>query len=161
MKFTMQAGTKEIQEFDDAHHYMAGKLGIPYTQIPQEVMEAFNHDPATKPNRRLNGWRLVEDVNLRLERQRDTLAIFTSSITKAIKPFYSSIQVYDKATKTLSERVEQLHAERSGVLQEVRRTNEVVARVKELRDKLKPAYDEAGRYTSANYPEVRVSMLQF
>lgn len=157
MKYLLQSGTKSFMEFDDIHHFMADKLGLPYTRIPTDVLDAFNHDPAavTGPTRRLSGWRAVEDIHLRLERQRDTLLLFTSALSNTIEPMaLSSNAIYDEAITTLSDRLDQLHVERSEVLQKVRRTNELVAKVKELRDKLKPEFDEAGRTTSANYPEV-------
>lgn len=164
MKYLLQSGTKSFVEFDDIHHFMADKLGLPYTRIPSDVLDAFNHDPAavTGPTRRLSGWRAVEDIHLRLERQRDTLLLFTSALSDTIKPLaLSSNGIYDDAISTLTDRLEQLHAERSSALQKVRRTNELVAKVKDLRDKLKPEFDEAGRYTSANYPEVDENTVCF
>ena len=164
IKFLLQTACKSLIEYDDTQQGMADKLGLSYSRLPPEVLEAFNHDPAavTGKTRRLSGWRAVEDIHSRRNKQKKILIDFLASKEETVAPLsVPGDGIYGNAINTLSEYVEHLHRERSAVLLEVRKTSELLATVKKLRDQVKPEFDSTGVDTSANYPEVSHILATF
>ncbi|KAH8119878.1 hypothetical protein DFH11DRAFT_1499342 [Phellopilus nigrolimitatus] len=157
MKLLLQTASRSIIEYDDTQHAMSEKLGLSYSRLPPEILEAFSHDPAavTANTRRLKGWRAVEDIYLRCERQRAILKTFVASMPSSVTPLTLPANgIYEDATTTLANLVERLYNQRSAVLFRVRETNELLSKIKKMRDELKPEFDAANQYTSANYPEL-------
>ncbi|EJD03634.1 uncharacterized protein FOMMEDRAFT_166988 [Fomitiporia mediterranea MF3/22] len=157
MRALLQVASRSIHDYDETQSSMAQKLGLNYQPLPPEVLEAVKHDPSASVGhlRSLQGWRAVEDIHLRRERQKDVLQRFTSSLQNSIAPLsLPKDGIYERTMASLSDLVERLHSQRSTVLSHVRQTHELLARVKKMRDELKPEFDEASKHTSANYPEL-------
>ncbi|THH09613.1 hypothetical protein EW145_g1894 [Phellinidium pouzarii] len=163
MRLLLQTTSRSIVDYDDTQYVMSERLGLSYSRLPPEVLEAFSHDPASTGGntRRQKGWRSIEEVYLRRERQEDVLKAFVASIPESVMPlFLPNDSIYENAACNLTELVERLHNQRSTILSQVRQTNELLIKAKRMRDDLKPEFDETNRLTSANYPElVRLETL--
>lgn len=164
MKNLLQVASKAISEYDETQSIMSEKLGLKYSCLPFDVLEAFKHDPSVTTGhlRTLRGWRAVEDIQARRERQKEILQAFVGSLPDSISPLsLPENGVYENATTRLTNLVERLHSQRSTVLSHVRQTQELLSKVKKMRNELKPEFDEASQYTSVNYPEVCSHCLFF
>ena len=137
---------------------MAERLGLAYNRLPSEVLEALKHDPSASTGhlRNLRGWRAVEDIHNRRERQQEILQAFVASLPESVGPLgLPKDGIYEGAIADLTQLVEQLHKKRHIVVSHVEQTQELLSTVKKIRDELKPEYEEVSRHTSVNYPEVR------
>ncbi|KAI5121170.1 hypothetical protein M0805_007167 [Coniferiporia weirii] len=154
MKLLLQTASRSVAEYDDTQCTMSEKLGLVYRRLPRDALQAFSHDPAGKMSE-LKGWRGVEEVFLRRKRQKDIFEMFTASISDTVTPLrLPKDGLYKDVSDSLTELVERLHSQRSTVLSQVRQSNELLIRVKRMRDELKPEFDAASKYTSANYSEL-------
>lgn len=159
----LQTASKTILDYDETQSGMAESLSLQYTRLPQGVLDAFSQDCGSLSSgtrKGVTGWRCVEETFERSEKQRKILRKYVKS--RSVKPSsLPQVGIYEKETKALSDLVEELHKQRSVVLSRVRSAGELLKEVKKLRDVLKPEFDAAGKYTSANYPEVGSRLLFF
>ncbi|TDL28266.1 hypothetical protein BD410DRAFT_739877 [Rickenella mellea] len=158
----LQTASRTVQEYDELQRGFSQALGLSYSRILPEVLEALSHDPSavTGNTRRLTGWRAVEDIHERRSRQRVVLQAFLASLPIPVVTTAEVRGVCDAHISTVLELVEQLSGERQQVLDCVQEAGSLLSRVKELRDQLKPEFDAAERETSASYPElVRLESL--
>lgn len=153
----LQISSRSITDYDETQSAISDKLGLGYSRLPPKVLEALRHDPSVSTGhlRNLKGWRAVEDIHHRREQQRQILQTYTASLPAAVTPLSLPKEgIYENAIANLRELVERLHNQRSTVLSHVQQTQELLSKVKKMRDELKPEFDETSRHTSVNYPEV-------
>ncbi|OCB87908.1 hypothetical protein A7U60_g5045 [Sanghuangporus baumii] len=163
MKSLLQLAARSMADYDETQSAISDKLGLGYSRLPPEVLETLKHDPSAIAGhlRNLKGWRAVEDIHNRRERQRQILQTFVASLPDTVAPLsLPKDGIYENAIANLRGLVERLHSQRNTVLSHVRQTQELLSKVKKMRDELKPEFDETSRHTSVNYPElVRLESL--
>ncbi len=88
MKQLLQTAAKTISEYDEIQRLMAEKLGMNYRQIPADALEAICHDPSstTGNTRRATGWKAVEEIHDRCERQEMALESFEPPLLNGLSP---------------------------------------------------------------------------
>lgn len=164
MKQLLQTAAKTISEYDEIQRLMAEKLGMNYRQIPADALEAICHDPSstTGNTRRATGWKAVEEIHDRCERQEMALESFEPPLLNGLSPAtMPDGGIYHRHIETLTSQLEELGNERLTIVAEVKRLVELLRDVKMLRDQLKPDLDETGKHTSLNYPEVNIRFVQW
>ena len=151
-----------IREYENVQSSLAMLLDQPHVPISQDVLDAFSHDPAsvTSGTRRLKSWRAVEDIQDRINRQRDTLHAFVASIN-ASKDDVGSGSVFEEPIQSLSESLEKLEQRRQDIAHKAEQVAETLARVKDVHSSVKNEYNEVLAHTSLVYPEVRDSTFYF
>lgn len=144
-----------IREYETVQKSLATSLGVPYTSIPQEVLDALNHDPCSvvSGTKRFKSWRAVEDIHGRIVRQRDTLRNFTQTpagngiVTPSKSSFVDSIA-------TLTDALQQLEVHRQDIVSKAETVADALVRVKGVHATVKREYNETMGHTSSVYPEV-------
>lgn len=162
IKSLMNGAYKTIIEYDETQQAMAERINQPYTPIPPEVLKALSQDPYHAPGdaRHLKGWEGVEAICNHRKNHRSTLETFVASISETIQPlFVPDSSIYDDEMESLSQLIKRLRTQRKDACARAKETNDLLSKVKALRDELKPDYEEASMLTSANYPEVMISQI--
>ncbi len=129
-------------------------LDIPHVGMPQDVLDAFGHDPSavTGSTRRLRGWEAVEDIHSRVLRQRDALRRFIYSVEeKTPGPMKS---VLDHPIASLTRALENITAQHEEITLKAQEVAKVLQSVKSLHADVKAEYNETLAQTSVVYPEV-------
>jgi len=130
-------------------------LGVNYTPLPPELIDAFSHDPAvvTGATRQKGGWQAVEDIHSNITRQRDTVREYLRQERHVeVAPLPS---VLDSPLRSLQQSLDALEQRRGTISQKVQEVIETLARVKQLHAAVKAEYNNAMTHTSSVYPEVR------
>lgn len=136
-------------------------LRIPYPKIPPEVMDAFVHDPAavTGATRRVKGWEAVEDIHVRIQRQRETLQSFLHAHDIGCDPAECTGNVFDDQIATAMRALEQLGSQREALAQKAEEVTSLLKRVKAVHATVKKDYNDTLAHTSLVYPEVGCSLM--
>ena len=132
-------------------------LGITYTPLPPELIDAFSHDPAvvTGATRHKKGWQAVEDIHNNIVRQRNTVRTYLRQARDTV--FAPPGSVLDSPLKSLQQSLDALERCRTDIFKKVQEAAETLARVKKLHTSVKAEYNDAMAHTSAVYPEVRLT----
>lgn len=148
---------RTILEYDETNQAIAEKLNLSYNRLPAEVLKALSQDPYHLHGeaRRLKGWQSVDAIRQHRKENRAVLEAFVSTMPNVIKPlFLPETSVYEKELSSLSAQLARLAQERERAVAEAKDVHALLAKVKALRDEVRPEYEEASMHTSANYPEV-------
>ena len=134
-------------------------LGTPYTRLPEELLDAFNHDPAAVAGntRRLKGWRAVEDIHRRVYRQRETLQSFLGSVTDDITVHPSPQGMFGEGMARLAATLTQLEMDRERIAARSKEVAKELGVVKVLQSDVKTRYNETLSQVSTIYPEVHLT----
>lgn len=132
-------------------------LKTPHARLPDELLDAFNHDPAAVVGntRRLKGWRAVEDIHRRIHRQRDTLQRFIVAAGDGMGVRPPKGGMFGEGMSRLKEALEYLGRERERMAGRSREAGKELAFVKALQGDVKVKYNETLAHVSTVYPEVR------
>ena len=152
-----------VREYENVLSRLSLLLGTPHYSIPLEVLEALSHDPASvmSGTKRLRGWRAVEDICDRINRQRETLRNFAASISHEAIPS-NNTYVFDGPIFTLSSQLDQLEHHRERIAREAESVVATLARVKDIQANVKRQYNDVMGQTSLIYPEVwHICMLVY
>ena len=162
IKHILLTASKGIAEYDELQKALSERLNLPYPPLSNDVLEAFSHDPSavTGNTRSLQGWRAVEDIHRRSTLQRQILTEFA----RALPCVVSSVNppddgIYEDTLSALTSLLGKLESQSQSVHSRVQELSDVLIRVKELRDQLKPEYENTGKQTSGTYPEVSLFVL--
>jgi hypothetical protein len=147
-----------LREYESLQSNLMNALGLPHRPLPQELLDAIGHDPAsvTGPTRRFRGWRAVEAVQARMARQRETLRIFLSVAAES-GGFPEPASGLDKPVEALIQSLDALESHRTEIAAKAQHVTEVLTRVKAMHAEVKKEYNDTLSHTSVIYPEVRVS----
>lgn len=147
--------TAEVREYDVAQSKLATLLDEPYQHIPQDVLDAFAHDPAavTGATRKFRGWRAVEDIHNRLVRQREVFRKFLSAAPEFGR-FPASDSVLDNPISALLSLLQRLETERQKITSSAKEVSQVLKNVETIHGDVKSEYNSALSHTSVVYPEV-------
>lgn len=149
-----------IREYENVQKSLATSLGVQYTSIPQEVLDALNHDPCSvvSATKRFKSWRAVDDIHSRIVRQRDVLRNFaqTTAGDGIATPPQS---VFADSIAGLTNALQQLEMHRQHIIEEAATVAKALVRVKDVHATVKREYNETMAHTSLVYPEVSRSIL--
>ncbi|KDQ31058.1 hypothetical protein PLEOSDRAFT_1075248 [Pleurotus ostreatus PC15] len=151
---TLNRVANTIREQDALHASFTAMLDVPHVGMPQDVLDAFGHDPAavTGSTRRLRGWEAVEDIHLRVLRQRDVLRRFIYSVEeKTPGPMKS---VLDHPIASLTRALEDITVQHEEITVKAQEVAKVLQSVKALHADVKAEYNETLAQTSVVYPEL-------
>lgn len=159
VRHLMQRLCTSLREYDSVQSGLSGLLGISYTKLPPEVLDAFVHDPSaiTGATRRAKSWRAVEDIHTRIERQHETLRSFINSQQLDSESMTLHQKVFDDPIAQLMSALDQLAIQRNELVQKAEEVGTVLKRVKAVQAGVKKEYNDTLAYTSLVYPEVRRS----
>lgn len=130
-------------------------MGVAQLSLPQDVLEAFNHDPSAVigSTKRYKGWRAVEDIHDRITRQRQTISSFIASIPGDPTPL-STKNVFEDPISAILESLRELEGQRDEIAHEAETVAEALQCVKGIQSEVKREYNETLSHTSLIYPEV-------
>jgi hypothetical protein len=134
-------------------------LGLSFTPLPPELIDAFSHDPAvvTGATRHKKGWQAVEDIHNNIVRQRNTMRAYLRQAREA--EFVPPASVLESPLRSLQQSLDSLEQFRTVVFKKVQEVSETLARVKTLHASVKAEYNDAMAHTSSVYPEVRLTSI--
>ncbi|KAF4573167.1 hypothetical protein EYR36_007677 [Pleurotus pulmonarius] len=151
---TLNRVANTVREQDALHASFTAMLDVPHVGMPQDVLDAFGHDPSavTGSTRRLRGWEAVEDIHSRVLRQRDALRRFIYSVEeKTPGPMKS---VLDHPIASLTRALENITAQHEEITLKAQEVAKVLQSVKSLHADVKAEYNETLAQTSVVYPEL-------
>ncbi len=157
IRHLLQRVCANIREYESVQAGLSNLLGVSYTKIPSEVLDAFVHDPSaiTGGTRRTTSWRAVEDIHERIERQRQTLQTFIHSQLSDGELDVPPSQVFDDPIAQLMGALEQLAAQRQELTAKAEEVSSSLKQVKTIHADVKKVYHDTLAHTSLVYPEVR------
>ncbi|RPD55881.1 hypothetical protein L227DRAFT_579361 [Lentinus tigrinus ALCF2SS1-6] len=163
IRHLLQRVCTNIREYDSVQAGLSGLLGMPYTKIPSEVLDAFVHDPSavTGGTRRTRSWRAVEDIHERIECQRQTLQTFIHSQQLDGDPVIPPSHVFDDPIAQLMAALTQLVTQRQELASKAEEVTSLLKHVKTIHADVKKAYNDTLAHTSLVYPELsQISALE-
>lgn len=149
-----------VREFDAVQSNFTRSLGIPYKRLPQELFDAFSHDPAavTGATRRFRGWQAVDDIHNRLARQHEIFQGFLQQEAD-FGVFRTPDGILTDPINSLLVSLESLDCLRREITVKAKEVSDVLNTVQGLHAKVKSEYNDALSHTSLVYPEA--SLLVF
>lgn len=149
-----------MKDFDSIQNSAMRSQGIQTLDIPKDLLEAFGHDPSavTGPTRRDRGWRAVEDINQRVEKQRSVFRAFIQTFAD-----YQNSQgcVLDEPIDNIIEALESLQMHKSEIEQEAEIVSGVLESVQSVHTQVKENYNSTLSHVSIVYPEVSFAATFF
>ena len=144
-----------VREYDTTQANAMNLLGITHTGIPQELLDAFGHDPAavTSATRKFKGWRAVDDINNRLLRQRE---VFEEFLAQSESEPSLPQSVLDNPMASLSVCLDALERHQQQITRQATRVLETLKAVQTMHAGVKEEYKVTLSRTSVVYPEVNV-----
>jgi len=142
-----------MKDFDSIQNTAIQTQGLPRIDIPRDLLEAFGHDPAavTGPTRRDRGWRAVEDINYRVERQR---ALFRAFINSYVELLPGEGCLLDDAIESIADILEILEQYKTQIAVEEEKVSTLLSYVQHIHSKVKESYHATMSLVSFVYPEV-------
>jgi len=145
-----------IREYDVVQSSLSVAFGVSNPKIPPDVLEAFSHDPSavTSGTSYVGGWRAVEDIHDRIQRQRRILGSFTSGMTAEDGAANSPRNIFDDPITSLRNSLVALEEHRQRITSQAERVMETLVGVKEMHRTVKKDYNDTLAHTSLVYPEL-------
>ncbi|KAF5368531.1 hypothetical protein D9758_002292 [Tetrapyrgos nigripes] len=144
-----------VKEYQKCQAGLMSCLKLPFEGLPRELLEAFSHDPAAMlgSTKRHKGYKAVDDIQLRLQRQRDLLREFIENDTGS-DGFPITRDILEDPMLALKQSLETLECEMQSVTEHARRVSEVLKETQSIHASVKTAYNETLAHTSVIYPEL-------
>ncbi|PCH34002.1 hypothetical protein WOLCODRAFT_94617 [Wolfiporia cocos MD-104 SS10] len=152
----LQRVAASIKDYDAVQTSLSTTLGIPYPNIPSDVLDALSHDPSaiTGSTRHTESWRAVEEIYSRIHRQRRTLQAYASQLADEEGTPQSQGNIFGDPIASLKESLERLEEHRDYFSSQAERVSELLMEVKERHREVKTDYNETMAHTSLVYPEL-------
>ncbi|KAL4070581.1 hypothetical protein J3A83DRAFT_4094948 [Scleroderma citrinum] len=153
LRHRMQRIAADVREYDILCSNTMPTLGIPYRNLPPELLDAIGHDPSavTGGTRRYHGWQAVEDIYERIIRQREVIRQFLSL---AGEDNFSTPDVLDQPITSLMKKLETLEQAQYPLREKADEVNKILAEVRSIHGTVKQEYNNALSQTSVVYPEL-------
>lgn len=134
---------------------------MPFPTVPPEMFDAISHDPAAMvgQTRRLKGWRVVEEVHGRINRQREMLSSFAAVLTEINNQLPRPRGIFDESLVGLMDSLSRLEHHQEDLRKKQSVATQTLAHVRELHVLTKIEYNETLGHTSHIYPEVPTIFL--
>ncbi|KAK7059198.1 hypothetical protein VNI00_001825 [Paramarasmius palmivorus] len=144
-----------VREYEMCQSGLMNYLGLPYKGLPQDLLEAFSHDPAavTGSTRRLKSWRAVDDIHARLTRQRAVFEEFLAS-DNGHGGFPVTHDVLQEPILALIQSLDQLEAHKVAIASKAKEVSELLRDTQQIHNTVKTEYNETLAHTSVVYPEL-------
>ena len=161
MRQQLQRIATEFRDFAHVQKQLIDLLNISFPTVPQEVFDAISHDPATMigKTRRMNGWRAVEEVHCRINRQQEILSSFAATLTEINSRLPRPRRIFDEPLDGLMENLSRLEHHQGDLRKKENEATQALAHVRELHVLTKLEFNDTLGHTSHIYPEV-VTILQ-
>lgn len=129
---------------------------MPFPTVPPEMFDAITQDPAamTGQTRRLKGWRAVEEVHCRINRQREMLLSFATTLTEINNRLPRPRGIFDESLNGLMSSLSRLETHQEDLRKKENAATQTLAHVRELHVLTKMGYNETLGHVSQIYPEV-------
>ncbi|OAX35281.1 hypothetical protein K503DRAFT_697262 [Rhizopogon vinicolor AM-OR11-026] len=150
----LQKIAQEVREYELLQARLAQTRDIPHRGLPQELLEAFSHDPSSVTGgiRGQSGWRAVEDIHARILRQREVFQIYLPVAEKDIVSMPDSL--LDEPISSLMDTLGGVEHEMEALTHKELEVASALAKVKSLHTQVKRKYNNAISHTSVIYPEL-------
>jgi hypothetical protein len=144
-----------LKDYDSLHSNLMKSLGLPYRSLPHELLETFSHDPSsvTGNTRRNRGWRAVEDIQTRLDRQRETFRTFRSVAAESGILLELTTHL-DEPILPLLQALDELESHLTMLASKASEVEEMTTSTKNLHALAKAEYNSTLSHTSVVYQEV-------
>lgn len=151
----------EVREYDLLQAKLAQIHGTPYRGLPQELLDAFSHDPSSVTGRirGQSGWKAVEDIHARILRQREVFRIYLSVLENDVVSVPDSL--LDKPISSLMDTLGKVGYEMEALSHKELEVASALAKVKSLHAQVRSKYNNALSHTSVVYPDVRLNYQLF
>lgn len=153
----LQRVANSIKEYEQVLTRMARTLDLPYTQLPEDLLDAVSHDPAiiTGHTRTLRGYAAVDSTHENLRSQQEIVTRFLAAhVETAAGTMAIERSVLEGGLRDFSSTLSKLEEEQVGIDEKSAVVAESLTRVKALQTQVKDEYYAATQHTSAVYPEV-------
>ena len=152
----LQRIAAEFRDFAHVQQQLIELLNMPFPTVPPEMFDAITQDPAamTGQTRRLKGWRAVEEVHCRINRQREMLSSFAVTLTEINNQLPRPRGIFDESLNGLTGSLSRLEHHREDLRNRQSLATEKLAHIRELHVLTKMGYNETLGHTSQIYPEV-------
>lgn len=156
MRQQLQRISTEFRDFAHVQKQLIDLLNMPFPTVSQEVFDAISHDPAamTGHTRRLKGWRIVEEVHSRINRQQEILSSFAATLTDLNGRLPRPKGIFDESLEGLMKSVSRLEHHREDLRNKENEATQKLAHVRELHVLTKMEFNDTLGHTSHIYPEV-------
>jgi hypothetical protein len=147
-----------MKDYDSLQNLVQDNI-IVLPDVPKDLIDAFGHDPAgvTGSTRRMQGWRAVEDIYLRIHRQRQIFRSFFEAFEE-ILPI--DLCPLDKPIETLEGLLQALKIQKAKISSDAETVSELLEFVREVHGKVKEDYNKTVSHVSVVYPQVRDFIYQ-
>jgi hypothetical protein len=108
----------------------------------------------TGQTRRLKGWRAVEEVHCRINRQREMLSSFAAALAEINSQLPRPRGIFDESLNSLMGSLSRLERHQEDLRKKESAATQTLSRVRELHVLTKMEYNETLGHTSQIYPEV-------
>ena len=158
MRQQLQRIAVEFRDFAHVQKQLIDLLNIPFPTVPPEVFDAISHDPATMTGqtRRLKGWRAVEDVHCRINRQQEILSSFAATLTEINSRLPQPKGIFDEPLDGLMGSLSRLEHHQGDLRKKQSEATQKLAHVRELHVLTKLEFNDTLGHTSHIYPEVLI-----
>jgi len=146
----------EFRDFAHVQKQLIELLNMPFPTVPPEMFDAISHDPAAMmgQTRRLKGWRAVEEVHYRINRQREMLSSFVAALTEINSQLPRPRGIFDESLIGLMDLVSRLEHHQEDLRKKESAATQKLAHVRELHVLTKIEFNDTLGHTSHIYPEV-------
>lgn len=129
---------------------------MPFPTVPPEMFDAISHDPAAMmgQTRKLKGWRAVEEVHCRINRQREMLSSFAAILTEINNQLPRPREIFDESLVGLMDSLSRLEHHQEDLRRKESAATHKLAHVRELHVLTKMEFNDTLKHTSHIYPEV-------
>jgi hypothetical protein len=152
----LQRIATEFRDFAHVQKQLIELLNMPFPTVPPEMFDAISHDPAAMmgQTRRLKGWRVVEEVHCRINRQREMLSSFAAALTEINSQLPRPRGIFDESLIGLMDSVSRLEHHQEDLRKKESEATQRLAHVRELHVLTKIGFNDTLGHTSHIYPEV-------
>ncbi|KAF9269977.1 hypothetical protein L218DRAFT_913882 [Marasmius fiardii PR-910] len=144
-----------VKEYETCQACLLTFLDLPHTGLPQELLEAFMHDPAavTGHTGRFRGYKAVDDIHVRLARQR---AIFQAFLQQDAGEGGLPVthDVLQDPIAALMESIAKLEVHRIDIAERNEEVMKILEETQPMHNQVKDDYQRTVGYTSVIYPEI-------
>ena len=157
IRHQLQRIATEFRDFAHVQKQLTELLNAPFPTASQEVFDAISHDPAamTGHTRRLRGWKAVEEVHCRINRQQDILSNFATTLAEINSRLPRPTGIFDESLKGLMGSLSRLEHHQEDLRNKESEATQKLAHVRELHVLTKIEFNDTLGHTSHIYPEVR------
>ncbi|KAK7465351.1 hypothetical protein VKT23_005330 [Stygiomarasmius scandens] len=144
-----------IKEYEKGQSSLMTTAGLTYERFSRDVMEAFSHDPAAilGHTKRSYGYRAVEDIHYRLQRQREILQEFIHS-GNVLDDSTLPKDVFKEPLDALKHSLDALEVDLQAINERAKHVSEVLKTTQGIHASVKADYNETLAHTSVIYPEL-------